>query len=134
MSSDRPDPHELFQCLKCGDCCQGFGGTVISPGDAAAIVEFTGIDADRFAADYCASSGDRTLLRQGPDGYCIFWKKICTIHPVKPRLCRQWPFIESVLIDPQNWLVMAGACPGMRTDFPLESVQACVRQIIGTWK
>ena len=77
-------------------------------------------------ADYCRLSGGRPLLAQGPDGYCIFWKKLCTIHPVKPRMCRRWPFIESILVDPANWLAMAGSCPGMATGIPLPADDAVV--------
>ena len=134
MQSNLLEPGDVFQCLKCGDCCHGFGGTVISAEDSRAIAEYTGIDPDRFATDYCVQSGERTLLSQGPDGYCVFWKKICTVHPVKPRMCRQWPFIDSILVDPRNWLIMADSCPGMRTDLPLESVLLCVRKIIGNRK
>jgi uncharacterized protein len=41
-------------------------------------------------------------------------------------MCRRWPFIASVLVAPENWIVMAGACPGMRTDVPLAEVCRCV--------
>jgi len=68
------------------------------------------------------------VLAQRADGYCIFWDRLCTIHPVKPRMCRAWPFIESILVDPQNWLTMAASCPGMSTDIALNQVVECVRQ------
>jgi hypothetical protein len=28
-------------------------------------------------------------------------------------MCRKWPFIESLLIDIDNWFLMADSCPGM---------------------
>jgi hypothetical protein len=70
-------------------------------------------------------------LAQAENGYCVFWKdKICTIHPVKPRMCKAWPFIPNVLKDPQNWLIMAGFCPGIRTDITPSEIVACVRRQI----
>jgi hypothetical protein len=45
-------------------------------------------------------------------------------------MCRRWPFIESVVADPQNWAIMAGSCPGMRTDIPLAQVRACVAAVL----
>ncbi|MEZ4524987.1 MAG: YkgJ family cysteine cluster protein [Desulfobacterales bacterium] len=71
-------------------------------------------------------SGSRPVLAQS--GYCVFWKeKICTIHPVKPRMCKAWPFIQSVLTDVNNWRMMAGSCPGMRTDVPDDMILACAQ-------
>jgi hypothetical protein len=110
----------------CGECCKGYGGTYLEPEDIEAIAAFIGSQPAAFVAEFCRMSGGRPLLAQGPDGYCVFWKTLCTIHPVKPRMCRRWPFIASVLAAPENWIVMAGACPGMRTDVPLAEVRRCV--------
>ena len=41
-------------------------------------------------------------------------------------MCRQWPFIESVLVDINNWRIMAGLCPGICTDVPDVVIKACV--------
>ncbi len=126
MSSIDPRPERFFQCRQCGDCCKGYGGTYVDAQDIAAIAAFIGVDRLDFERSYCRVSGGRALLAQGSAGYCIFWDKLCTIHPVKPHMCRRWPFIASVLIAPENWLIMAGACPGMRTDLPLSDVCRCV--------
>jgi Fe-S-cluster containining protein len=126
VTSSDPTPERLFECRLCGECCKGYGGTYLEPEDIEAIAAYVGSDSEAFLADYCRLSGGRPLLAQGPDGYCIFWKKLCTIHPVKPRMCRRWPFIAGVLVDPENWLAMASACPGMRTDVPLADVRRCV--------
>ena len=63
------------------------------------------------------------MLGQSDNGYCIFWEGLCRIHPVKPRMCRNWPFIQAVLEDVDNWRIMADTCPGMRTDCPDEEVR-----------
>ena len=116
----------LFDCTMCGDCCRGYGGTLLTPADVSAISEFIQMDPVRFTEMCCAYSGDKPILTQRTDGYCIFWDEKCRIHPVKPRMCRAWPFIEAVLTDVNNWYAMAGSCPGMRMDATEQEILACV--------
>jgi len=119
---------EIFDCKKCGECCKGYGGTFVTESDIKAISDYIRTDPRRFIRDYCQMSGSRPVLAQGENGYCVFWDKLCTIHPVKPRMCRAWPFIRSVLTDIRNWKIMAASCPGIRTDISDEIVEACVRK------
>jgi hypothetical protein len=129
MPSDSVTPGDIFQCRQCGECCKGFGGTYVNPDDIRAIAEYIGADPGRFAEKYCQKSGSRQVLAQGEDGYCVFRKdKLCSIHPVKPRMCRAWPFIPGVLADPANWRIMANSCPGIRTGFSDEVILRCVKQ------
>jgi uncharacterized protein len=121
-------PDDIFQCQKCGDCCRGYGGTYLSPQDIQAIAEYTYTDPTEFTQTYCVFSGNKPMLAQGDDGYCVFWDDLCTIHPVKPRMCKAWPFIESILVDVGNWEAMSALCPGIRTDFSVETIIACVKQ------
>ena len=121
---------DLFRCTLCGDCCRGFGGTYVSREDIRAIAAFLATDPSDLIDRFCRRSGGRFLLGQRSDGYCVFWDKSCTIHPVKPRMCRRWPFIESVATDASNWKIMSSLCPGMRTDVPLDSVRRCVQRIL----
>lgn len=121
-------PSDLFTCKKCGECCKGYGGTFVTPEEIKAIGDYKRLDAGRFVAEFCRMSGDRPVLGQGRNGYCVFWDGLCTIHPVKPRMCKAWPFIKSVLVDIHNWRVMAALCPGIRIDVPDTAVQACIRK------
>jgi uncharacterized protein len=130
MPSDSAEPADLFECRKCGDCCKGYGGTFLSAVDIAAIARYIGKDAERFVAEDCTRSGGNLFLAQRNDGYCVFWNAVCTIHPVKPRMCRAWPFIDSILKDLTNWWIMADFCPGIRTDVAPELVEKCVRQML----
>ena len=124
------EPEDIFSCTQCGDCCKGFGGTYLTEEDIRAIADFLREDPGRFIDQYCEMSGSRPVLAQGADGYCIFWDALCTIHPVKPRMCRQWPFIQSVLKDPANWHIMASMCPGIRTDIPDRVIRQCVEKAL----
>lgn len=113
MISKQYDISKFFDCKQCGDCCTGFGGTYVSVNDISAIAEYLKIDSDSFEEKYCQHSGEKKVLAVGDDGKCVFADTRCTIHSVKPRMCRAWPFIEGVLKNPENWNIMAGACPGI---------------------
>lgn len=119
---------DIFKCKQCGDCCKGYGGTFVSGEDIKAIAAYLHTDPEHFIESYCQTSGEKPVLAQGKDVYCIFWEGLCTIHPVKPRMCRTWPFIKSVLIDITNWHIMAGFCPGIRTDVPDSAIKACIER------
>ena len=122
------NPSDFFECKMCGDCCKGFGGTYVTEKDIDAISGFLNTDPNAFRRDYCQLSGTRPVLRTGPSGYCIFWDQICTIHEVKPRMCKLWPFIEAILVDPTNWISMHSMCPGIHTDVDEKELAECVRE------
>ena len=117
----------VFACRQCGDCCIGYGGTFVTQRDNERISTHIGFDPKRFVETYCCFSGGGPVLAQQEDGHCVFWDKVCTIHPVKPRMCRKWPFIESLLIDFDNWKIMASMCPGMNKKAPPDWVKARVK-------
>jgi len=112
----------------CGDCCQGYGGTFIDEEEMRAIAAYVGLDAETFRRSRCQVSGGRLVLAQGEDGRCLFWDRLCTIHAVKPAMCRAWPFIDAILKDVANWEQMASVCPGMRRGASPEEVLHHVRQ------
>ncbi len=117
---------DIFECKMCGDCCQGYGGTYVTEKDIEAISEYIDEKSELFIETYCNISGKRPVLSQGEDGKCIFFKEKCTIHPVKPRMCRAWPFIEGVYSEPSNWALMSGVCRGIKSDVPLDVVKEIV--------
>jgi Fe-S-cluster containining protein len=128
MSGDKENA-VLFECRQCGDCCHGYGGTYVTAEEVAAISTYIGTDPADFVKSYCQMSGHRPVLAQAADGYCVFCKDgACRIHPVKPRMCRAWPYLDSILVDVSNWHAMARACPGMRTDLDDEVVRESVRR------
>ena len=130
MPSDAATSDMFFDCRRCGDCCRGYGGTYLTDEDIPAIARYIKVAAERFVTEYCMMSGGRPVLSQREDGYCIFWEKLCTIHPVKPRMCKNWPFIQSVLTDVGNWQTMADSCPGIRTDVNVDPLKNYIRQVL----
>jgi len=118
----------VFKCKKCGECCKGYGGTVVTRKNIQAIAEFINVDEKHFIDKYCQISGKKFVLAQNKNGYCVFWNKLCTIHPVKPKMCKAWPFIKSVLMDIGNWKIMGSMCPGIETKAPEHVVRAWVEK------
>ncbi len=121
---------DIFECQLCGNCCKGFGGTYVTPRDIINISTYICFDREKFIEIYCDPSGSRHVLTQGKDGNCIFFDKVkqCTIHPVKPYMCKAWPFIQTVIDHPENWDIMAGSCPGMKKDILYKDLQKIVAE------
>ena len=119
---------DIFECQLCGDCCNGFGGTYVTQQDIINISTYINFDPEKFISRYCDRSGSRHVLTLGKDGCCIFFDKInqCTIHPVKPYMCKAWPFIRTIIKHPENWNAMANSCPGMKKDIPYKDLQKIV--------
>jgi len=130
MTSDSLANQNIFECRNCGECCKGYGGTYLSEADIVRIADYIGMTPETFASTHCRISGNRPLLAQKADGYCVFWDQICTIHPVKPRMCRQWPYIKNVLREVENWKIMGAMCPGIQSDAPERIVRQRVREAL----
>ena len=128
VSEEQHDP--IFQCQQCGECCRGFGGTYVTEEDIRAIAQFLSIEPGEVVERYCQFSGGKPVLAQGEDGYCVFHDRLCAIHPVKPRMCRQWPYLEAVLVDPINWRSMGASCPGIRPDIPDDLLAIAIREAL----
>ena len=124
---------EFFECQKCGECCKGYGGAFVSDLDLTRISQYLDIPPERFLSDYCAWSGGRPLIKNGESGYCIFWDELCTIHQVKPRMCKIWPFIDSILVDTSNWAAMKSMCPGILDNGNLDDLVKCVRSVLAEY-
>jgi Fe-S-cluster containining protein len=124
MHSNSVKKKNIFNCTQCGECCKGYGGTFVTNEDIKKIAQLLNISPKKVLSDYCQVSGDRPVLAIGRNGYCVFWNKICTIHSIKPRMCRAWPFIESVLKDSANWRAMASCCPGIEPDAKERQIRA----------
>jgi len=129
MGSEPITGDNIFTCHQCGDCCRGFGGTYVTARDIIHISAYIHFNAEQFAARYCEKSGSRYVLACGNDGCCIFFDKErqCTIHPVKPYMCKAWPFIKTLIRNPENWSSMADSCPGIKKDISEDALKKIVR-------
>ena len=109
---------KAFECKKCGTCCYGKGGILLTGQDIEDISVFLGISPKTFEERHCETRNRKAYIRSGPDGFCVFFerRRLCLIHPVKPRPCRLWPFYPALLKDKANWRAAMDACPGINPD------------------
>lgn len=125
---------EIFACRMCGHCCEGKGGIVLEADEPGRIAGWLGISGSRFQAEYCLESGGKLRLGTGSDGYCVFFLpgRGCSVHEVKPRVCRAWPFFRGNLVDRLSMGMAAEFCPGINSratfeefrDYGLEYLRA----------
>jgi Fe-S-cluster containining protein len=114
----------LFECIQCGECCNGIGGTYVDDNKIKEIADFLKISKNELKEKYLIlSSENRYMIACGSNNKCIFFKENCTIHPVKPRMCREWPFIPAVVKEPENWEYMSQACPGINNKADITEVK-----------
>ena len=74
-------PSDIFKCQQCGDCCKGYGGTFVTDQEIESIAKYINTDSESFVEKYCQMSGDKPVLSQKDNGYCIFWdKKVLKKH------------------------------------------------------
>ena len=128
MTTEPQTSSTPFDCTCCGECCQRYGGTVISNADIKKIIHYLDIEQEQFLHQFCVKSPNGWMIAQRDDGFCHFVKdKRCGIHPVKPRICRAWPYLESVLADLSNWEAMASVCPGINKQADPQKIIAAVK-------
>ncbi len=130
MDSKKITAADIFDCKQCGQCCKGFGGTYVTQEDIQKIAQYINADPKTFVDLYCDMSGSKPTLTLAENGYCTFFdpKKQCTIHPVKPYMCRAWPYIKTIITHPENWDIMANSCPGIKKSIAYADLQRIVTQ------
>ncbi len=130
MDSKFDTGNDIFDCKMCGECCKGFGGTYVTEQDITNIASYIQCNRDKFTEEFCDKSGSRFVLALGENGCCIFFDptKQCTIHPVKPYMCRAWPFLKTIIKNPENWNSMANSCKGMKKDIPDSDLKKIVTE------
>jgi len=129
ISSDPEKDDRIFSCQQCGDCCNGYGGTYVTDADIRRIANYIKVEPNVFNQRFCQKSGDRLVLVQGDDGFCIFYQEDCSIHAVKPKMCRDWPYIQNLQVDFANWQAMASMCPGINRDASASAVIERVKTV-----
>ena len=120
-------PENAFICQMCGQCCTGEGGIVLSRSDLERLSSFLDLSLDAFAERYAIQSGSSLYLTTKEDGSCVFFTpgSGCTVHSVKPEICRAWPFFLGNLRDEMSWRMAQDSCPGIN---PQVSHEEFVRQ------
>lgn len=109
---------EAFDCKRCGHCCHGEGGIVMTPADRERLAAHLGLGVDEMVARYAETAGSKIRLRARGDGYCVFFEqgRGCGVHPGRPDICRAWPYFRGNLVDESSWEMIQTDCPGVDGD------------------
>ncbi len=110
------DKRPVFSCRQCGECCQGERGILVTAAEHQAMAAYLGLSPEDFAARYLVATpmGPQLASRSGT---CALQEGgLCQVHPVKPRICRQWPYLPALLDHADEFEAAKGACPGLSTD------------------
>ncbi len=123
-----------FECTRCGRCCTGEPGYVwVTAEQVAAIAEHLRLPFEEVWQRLTRPVGRRRSLRERANGECVFWDRQagCTIYPVRPPQCQTWPFWESNVATPQDWVRTSEQCPGCNRGpvIPAEEITRRIRVI-----
>lgn len=104
-----------FTCQRCGHCCQGEGGIVLTPKDRARLAAHLGLAEADMLERYAERAGIKLRLRCGDDGFCVFFVRGsgCGVHSGRPDICRAWPYFRGNLVDEASWEMIQSDCPGV---------------------
>ena len=98
-----------FECEQCGQCCEVHSvGVRITREEAALLAQRESL-ANEVYANGILEAGDTYIIPQ-PCRYLV--DNRCTVHDIKPSVCRTYPFNKHEKVDGKtSWVVIAG-CPG----------------------
>lgn len=107
--------HPVFQCRQCGVCCAGRGGIHMRPQEVEAMAAYLSMSVEEFCRKFVEASATGPRLTVAANGFCVFLQEgnDCRVHPVKPFICRQWPFLPPLLANADELEHAKGACPGI---------------------
>jgi Fe-S-cluster containining protein len=113
--TDNSEKSPVFNCKQCGDCCSGRGGIHVEPREAEAMAALLSMPVEDFCRNYVEASVTGPRLTVAANGFCVFLMEgnLCRVHPVKPFICRQWPFLPALLVNADELEHAKGACPGI---------------------
>ncbi|KUJ95579.1 MAG: uncharacterized protein PWR24_1637 [Desulfonauticus sp.] len=103
-----------FECQRCGQCCEGKGGIVVTLEEQEKIAAFLELSLEEFQHSCIHKVQDKAHLKV-KNNFCLFFapKKGCLIHPVKPKVCAAWPYFRGNLVDESAFSLAKEYCPGI---------------------
>lgn len=106
-----------FDCKRCGHCCQGEGGIVLTQHDRERLAAHLNLSIEDMLQQFAEQAGDKQRLRVGLDEYCIFFRAGlgCGVHLGRPDICRAWPYFRGNLVDETSWKMIQTDCPGVKS-------------------
>jgi uncharacterized protein len=79
------------------------------------MAELLSLSVEDFCRRHVEDSVTGPRLKVAESGFCVFLVEgnLCQVHPVKPLICHQWPYLPVLLVDPEEFEHAKGACPGL---------------------
>lgn len=107
-----------FKCLRCALCC---GDTenktriiLMLKTEVEKIVEKTGLHLEYFAEEVKGFEPYAYKMRKNADGKCIFLNRTqCKIYPIRPLICRFYPFALKEKSSGTHAFTYTKECPGI---------------------
>jgi Fe-S-cluster containining protein len=127
-----------FECVQCSRCCSGPGAGFIwvKKTEIEFIAEYLKISPELLRQKYLKRFALRTTIIEHPvTRDCIFLREIqgqrkCSIYPVRPNQCRNWPFWSENLASANAWNKAAQKCTGINRGrlYSLEEIEKIRKQ------
>ena len=120
---------DIFQCSRCGYCCQGETTVSLDENDRKRMVEYLGMSEEEVREKYWRVTGNVVQMKV-VDGLCIFFVEGCTVHEGRPWRCAQWPLHPSILGDENNFKTIRESCPGINQEISYEEFCRILQEIM----
>lgn len=122
---------DIFNCARCGFCCQGETTVSLDKDDQERMIAELGLPRQEVEEKYWRISGNAVQMKI-VDHHCIFYKQDvgCTIHKGRPWRCGQWPLHPSILSDKNNFLTIRESCPGINQELSWEEFCYIFKQVL----
>jgi Fe-S-cluster containining protein len=98
-----------FECEQCGQCCRIHTiGVRITRQEAEQLAQREHLSTPEYLANILEDRG--TFIVPQPCRYLV--NNRCTVHDIKPSVCRNYPFHQRKVVNHNTaWVVISG-CPG----------------------
>ncbi len=106
-----------FTCQPgCRRCCGGAPGDVwVTEEEIEKIAKYKGLSKKKFEAEFVRrKNGGRASLKERSNYDCILLDDHgCSVYPVRPKQCVDYPFWPEVMDSRQSWKEERPQCPGI---------------------
>ncbi len=121
----------FYECQRCTACCRWPGQVRLTEGEITQLAAFRGLSEHDFIQQFTRLRADRQglALMDKANGECVFLDgNNCSVQPVKPQQCRDFPnrwsfpgFEQSCralprLVGPEEYRRLVAAASGPESD------------------
>lgn len=131
MSNQQPSLSDIFNCSRCGYCCQGETTVSLDAEDQKRMINKLGLSRDEVREQFWRVTGNVVQMKI-VDHHCIFYNEDsgCSVHEGRPWRCGQWPLHPSILSDENNFKTIRDSCPGMNKDLSYDEFCAILKELL----